>query len=465
MDDLLRQRVSTALQALLGDRVTDQPEIRKQHGAGFSYHTCQPPDWVVFPKTTEEIATIVRLCQEHQLPIIPFGAGTSVEGHVLALKGGVCVDLRSMNQILEVDAANRCATVQAGVTRNQLDAWLEGSGFFFPIGPGVNATLGGMASTRASGTNAVRYGTMKDNVLSLKVVLPDGQVIKTGSKARKSSTGYDLTRLYIGSEGTLGILAELTLKLHSYPEAIYAAVCSFPDVEAAVNTAIQTIQAGVAIAKIELLDALMMQAVNRYSGLGYPEKPTLFLEFHGSPAEIEGQIQRVQAFASRFGGTDLIWEQEETARLKLWQARTDAAPAALAMVPGSSMMSTDVCVPISRLAQCIVDTQADLAETGLFAPILGHVGDGNFHLTIPIDPASPGQFEKAKALNERLVHRALALEGTCSGEHGIGIGKLAYLAQEHGVALDVMRAIKNALDPNNLMNPGKLLPPVGPDLR
>lgn len=460
MEKLLKNRISLELQNLLGDRVTDQDEIRNEHGAGFSYHTCMPPDWVVFPRSTDEIVAIVAICRNHQIPIIPFGAGTSIEGHILALNGGVCIDLRLMNQVLEIDAANMCATVQAGVTRNQLDEVLEGSGFFFPIGPGVNATLGGMASTRASGTNAVRYGTMKENVLSLTAVLPNSQVIKTASKARKSSSGYDLTRLLIGSEGTLGIITELTLKLHSYPEAIYAAVCSFPNVEAAVNTAIKTIQNGVAIAKIELLDALLMQAVNRFSKLDYPEKPTLFLEFHGSPTEVEEQIRKVQAFAREFGGNDFFWEKDEAARLRLWRARTDAAPAAQAMVPGSKLMSTDVCVPISRLAKCIVDTQADIAVTGLFAPILGHVGDGNFHLAIPIDPAHPTQFKRAKALNERLVQRALALEGTCSGEHGIGIGKLAYLAQEHGDALDMMRTIKNAIDPANLMNPGKLLPPA-----
>ncbi|GAB3918903.1 FAD-binding oxidoreductase [Larkinella terrae] len=459
METLQTERISSAFQILLGDRFTGQLDVRKEHGSGFSYHTCMPPDWVAFPRSTEEVAAIVAICSTYQLPIIPFGAGTSIEGHILAVNGGVCVDLRLMNQVLEVDTANMCATVQAGVTRNQLDDVLEGSGFFFPIGPGVNATLGGMASTRASGTNAVRYGTMKDNVLSLTAVLPSGQVIKTASKARKSSSGYDLTRLLIGSEGTLGIITELTIKLHSYPEAIYAAICSFPEVEAAVNTAIKTIQNGIAIAKIELLDALLMRAVNRFSKLDYPEKPTLLLEFHGSPAEIEGQISKVQAIARAFGGDDFCWEKDEVARLRLWRARTDAAPSAQAMVPGSKIMSTDVCVPISRLAKCIVDTQTDIAETGLFAPILGHVGDGNFHLSIPLDPTDPSQFERAKALNERLVQRALALEGTCSGEHGIGVGKLAYMSQEHGEAVEVMRAIKTAIDPANLMNPGKLLPP------
>ncbi|MFC5412950.1 FAD-binding oxidoreductase [Larkinella bovis] len=458
MDVQQKQQAASELRALLGDRVTDRADVRQAHGTGYSYHTCMPPDWVAFPQSAEEIAGIVSICSRYQLPVVPFGAGTSLEGHVLALQGGVCLDMSRMNRILEVDFANMCLRVEAGVTRNQLDAFLDGSGFFFPIGPGVNATLGGMASTRASGTNAVRYGTMKDNVLSLTVVLPNGQCIKTGSKARKSSTGYDLTRLFVGSEGTLGVLADLTLKLHPYPEAIYAAVCAFPSVEAAVNTAIKTIQNGVPIAKIELLDALLMRAVNQYAQLAYPEKPTLFLEFHGSPVEIEGQIRSVQAYAREVGGNEFSWEKEPEARLRLWQARTDAAPAVLAMVPGASLMSTDVCVPISRLAQCIVATQHDIEKNGLFAPILGHVGDGNFHLSIPVNPAIPGQFEKAKALNERLVQRALALEGTCSGEHGIGVGKLAYMAAEHQEAVGVMWAIKKALDPTNLMNPGKLLP-------
>jgi D-lactate dehydrogenase (cytochrome) len=458
MDMQSKQIVFGQLQALLHDRVVDNETIRNEHGVGFSYHACTPPDWVVYPSSAEEISEIVKICATHQIPVIPFGAGTSVEGHILAINGGVCIDLHLMNQILEINQADMYATIQPGVTRNQLDEALQGSGFFFPIGPGVNATLGGMASTRASGTNAVRYGTMKENVLSLKVVLADGQIIKTGSKAKKSSAGYDLTHLFVGAEGTLGIITELNIKLHSYPQAIHAAVCSFPTVEAAVNTAIQTIQKGVPIAKIELLDAQMMMAINRYSVLNYEETPTLFLEFHGSESELEEQITQVETIARSFGAKEFIWEKDEAARIKLWRARTDAAPSAVALRKDGQLMSTDVCVPISRLAKCITETQTDIQETGIYAPILGHVGDGNFHLSIVIDANDAEEFEKAKALNKRLVKRALAMEGTCTGEHGIGIGKLSYMALEHGEAVNAMWAIKKAFDPLNIMNPGKLLP-------
>lgn len=458
MDKQPKQIVFEELKALLHDRVVADETTRNEHGVGFSYHACTPPDWVVYPSSVEEISAIVKICAAHQIPVIPFGAGTSVEGHILALHGGVCIDLRLMNQIQEINQADMYASIQSGVTRNQLDDALQDTGFFFPIGPGVNATIGGMASTRASGTNAVRYGTMKDNVLSLTVVLPDGQIIKTGSKARKSSAGYDLTRLFIGAEGTLGIIAELTIKLHSYPQAIYAAVCSFLTVEAAVNTAIKTIQKGIPIAKIELLDAQMMMAINRYSALNYEESPTLFLEFHGSQSELEEQIAQVQQIAQSVGAKEFIWEQDEAARKKLWRARTDAAPASVASRKDAQLMSTDVCVPISRLAKCITETQADIQETGIYAPILGHVGDGNFHLTIVIDSNDAEEFARAKALNKRLVERALAMEGTCTGEHGIGIGKLSYMPLEHGDAINTMWAIKKALDPLNIMNPGKLLP-------
>jgi len=339
-----------------------------------------------------------------------------------------------------------------------LDALLEGSGFFFPVGPGVNATLGGMAATRASGTNAVRYGTMKDNVLSLTVVLPDGQIIKTAGKAKKSSAGYDLTTLFIGSEGTLGVIAELTIKLHSYPEVSKAVVCAFPTIEAAVNTAIKTIQKGVAIARLEFLDRLMMRAINRYSAVDYPERPTLFLEFNGSAQTVKEQIHKVEQYALEFGAESFDWEKDESGRQKLWSVRTDAAPAAAALVPGAKLMVSDVCVPISRLAKCITETQTDIENAGVMAVILGHVGDGNFHMLIPILPGDAETLGKAKTLNERLVHRALVMEGTCSGEHGIGVGKLSYMPLEHREALDVMRAIKNAIDPKNIMNPGKLLP-------
>ncbi len=452
------QTIFDDLHALLGDRLTADTQTRNAHGAGFSYHACQPPDWVVYPNSTEEVAEIVRLCAQHQVPIVPFGAGTSIEGHILALHGGVCMDLSRMNTILDVNTDDLYAVIQPGVTRNQLDGRLDGSGFFFPIGPGVNATLGGMAATRASGTNAVRYGTMKDNVLALTVVLPDGQMIKTGSRARKSSTGYDLTRLFVGSEGTLGIITELTIRLHPYPEAIQTAICAFPSVDAAVSTAIRVIQKGVPMAKIELLDALMLHAINRYSDTNYPEKPTLFLEFNGSALAVQEQIQTVERIAQVFDVEGFTWAQDEASRQKLWRVRTDAAPSALALRPGSTPWSTDVCVPISKLAQCIAETQADIAQTDLTAPILGHVGDGNFHVAILIHPDDPDALEKANWLNSRMVHRALAMGGTCSGEHGIGVGKLAYMEQEHGNALAVMRAIKQALDPHNLMNPGKLLP-------
>ncbi|GAB3167901.1 FAD-binding oxidoreductase [Telluribacter humicola] len=461
MNKTLIINVFDELKDLLGDRVTQDETLCREHGAGYSYHACMPPDLVLYPSCTEEVSAVVAICARHQVPIVPFGAGTSVEGHVLALKGGVCIDLRQMHQVVALSYEDMYITVQAGVSRNQLDQLLEGSGFFFPIGPGVNATLGGMASTRASGTNAVRYGTMKDNVLALTVVLPDGQTIRTGSKARKSSAGYDLTRLLVGAEGTLGIITELTLRLHPYPAAIRAAVCSFPTVEAAVKTAITTIQKGVPIAKVELLDAVMMRAVNLYSSLSYEEKPTLFLEFHGTEGEVSEQVQKVQQYAEQHGVTGFVWAEDEPTRTRLWRARTDAAPAAMALVPGSELMGTDVCVPISRLAECIVDTQADAEATGVLAPIVGHVGDGNFHLTMLIHPDDPEGFEKAKALNERLVLRALAMEGTCSGEHGIGIGKLPYMPLEHKEALKVMLAIKKAIDPDNRMNPGKLLPDMG----
>ncbi|AFK02745.1 FAD linked oxidase domain protein [Emticicia oligotrophica DSM 17448] len=460
MEKRFNQSVFEELKSLLQDRVTSETNIRNEHGVGFSYHACTPPDCVVFPLNTQEVSEIVKICARYSTPIIPFGAGTSVEGHILALEGGVCIDLSKMNQIIEISADDMYVTVESGVTRNQIDEALEGSGFCFPIGPGVNATLGGMASTRASGTNAVRYGTMKDNVLTLKAVLPNGEIIQTGSKAKKSSAGYDLTRLLIGAEGTLGIITELTLKLHSYPEAIYAAVCSFPSVELAVNTAIKTIQRGIPISKIELLDDAMMRAINLYSALGYAEKPTLFLEFAGSEIELKEQIKKVEEITQQHEVLEFLWETSEENRKKLWRARTDAAPASVALREGGKLMSTDVCVPISKLAKCIVDTQIDIKESNILAPILGHVGDGNFHLTIVVSADDADEFERAKALNERLVTRALEMGGTCTGEHGIGVGKLHYMKAEHGEALNLMWTIKKAIDPQNIMNPGKLLPKI-----
>ena len=458
MDEQIKQSVLTELKQILSDRVSIDETVLQEHGTGFSYHQSSPPDFVVFPHTTEEIASIVNICANHQIAIIPFGAGTSVEGHILAVQGGVCIDLKEMNKVLQLDLEDMCASIQAGITRNQLDALLEGTGFFFPVGPGANATIGGMAATRASGTNAVRYGTMKDNVLSLTVVLPGGQIIKTASKAKKSSSGYNLTQLFIGSEGTLGIISELTIKLHPYPELSQAAVCSFPSIESAIHTAMKTIQQGIAVARIEFLDAITMRAINQYSHTDYREEPTLFLEFNGSAQLVKEQVQRVEHLAQEFGAQGFVWEMDEASRKKLWRIRTDATPAIAALSPGAQMMSTDVCVPISQLAKCIVETQAEIEKTGLLAAILGHVGDGNFHLGIPIHRDDKNTLEKAKGINERLVKRALAMDGTCSGEHGIGIGKLSYMSLEHGQALEVMRAIKHAIDPKNIMNPGKLLP-------
>lgn len=458
MNQQLKQIIFTQLHQLLGNRVTEEETVLREHGAGFSYHECMPPNWVVYPRSTAEVASVIGIAAQYQIPVIPFGAGTSLEGHISALKGGICIDLSEMNQVINVSFDDMHATIQAGVTRNQFDAILEGSGFFFPIGPGVNATLGGMAATRASGTNAVRYGTMKDNVLSLTVVLPDGQIIKTASKAKKSSAGYDLTPLFIGSEGTLGIITELTVKLHSCPEVSKAAVCSFPTIGAALNTAIKTIQKGIPIARVEFMDALMMHAINQYSEVAYREMPTLFLEFNGSSETVNEQIHKVEQYALEFGAEGFIWEKDESDRKKLWSVRTDAAPAVAALVPGSKLMISDVCVPISQLAKCIAETQSDIENTNITASMLGHVGDGNFHMLIPILVNDNNTMEKAKALNERLVQRALNMDGTCSGEHGIGIGKLSYMSLEHGNALNVMQSIKQAIDPQNIMNPGKLLP-------
>lgn len=402
---------------------------------------------------------MLHLCGQHHIPAIPYGAGSSVEGHLLAVLAGISVDLSGMRQILAIHIEDLDATVQAGVTRVQLNTALKGSGLFFPIDPGADASLGGMAATRASGTNAVRYGTMRDNVLGMTVVLANGRIIKTGGRARKSSAGYDLTRLLIGSEGTLGIITELTVKLYPIPEAISAAVCTFPSIDAAVDTVIQTIQLGIPVARVELLDALTISAINRYSKTALQELPTLFFEFHGSPASVAEQAQLVQEIASDFGGQDFEWASRPEDRTRLWQARHDAYFACLQMKPGCRAFPTDVCVPISRLAECIRATTADLGEVTIPIPLFGHVGDGNFHLVVLVDPENPEEMGQAEWINERVIERALSMEGTCTGEHGIGIGKARFLVREHGDgAVDVMRAIKSALDPENLLNPGKILP-------
>ena len=445
------------LKALLGDRLSTSMAVREHHGQDISYHEAHAPDAVAFPVKADEVEAIVGICAKYQTPIVPFGAGTSLEGHVAALKGGVSIDFAEMNNIIEVNADDMDVRVQPGVLRKQLNEHLRDTGLFFPIDPGADASIGGMAATRASGTNAVRYGTMRENVLALEVVLPDGRRIRTSRRARKSAAGYDLTRLYVGSEGTLGVITEITLKLYGIPEAITAAVVSFPDVDNAVQSVIKTIQYGVPIARIELLDEVQIAACNAYSKLDLAVAPTLFLEFHGSEAGAAEQAETVQAIAAEHGGGDFQWTAQAEDRSRLWQARHDAAYAAMAYRPGCKVWATDVCVPISRLAECIAETQADVANASMPIPLVGHVGDGNFHLAFLLDPDEPAEWEEAKEINNRLVKRALDMEGTCTGEHGVGSGKIDYLALEHGEALDVMRALKQTLDPDNLMNPGKMV--------
>lgn len=448
-----------SLQQQFQHRFSQGESHRLQHGRDESVHAPQPPDGVVMAESTEEVAAVVRLCAEHGVPIIPYGVGSSVEGHVLATRGGISLDLSGMNQVLAIHAEDGDATVQAGVTRKQLNDALKGTGLFFPIDPGADATLGGMAATRASGTNAVRYGTMRENVMATTTVLADGRIMKTGGRARKSSAGYDLTRLLVGSEGTLGIMTELTVKLYPIPEAISAAVCTFPSIEAAVQTVIQTIQLGVPVARIELLDALSLKAINLFSKTTLAEAPTLFFEFHGSPAGVEEQAQTVQAIADDLGGANFEWATRPEDRSRLWQARHDAYFACLQLKPGCRCFPTDVCVPISRLAECIAETQADIAQVSIPIALFGHVGDGNFHLVVLVDTDNPKEMEEAAWISRRVVERAIAMEGTCTGEHGVGLGKKKYLVAEHGeVAVDVMRAVKAALDPCGLLNPGKVLP-------
>jgi D-lactate dehydrogenase (cytochrome) len=446
-----------ALRALLGERVGTSEAVREHHGKDESAHPHALPDAVVFAQTTGEIAQVVKLCKQHRVPLIAFGAGSSVEGHVLAVHGGISLDLTRMNQVLAVNADDLDVTVQAGVTRKQLNQHLHDSGLFFPIDPGADATIGGMAATRASGTNAVRYGTMRENVMGLTVVLADGRVIRTGGRARKSSAGYDLTRLFVGSEGTLGIITEITLRLYPQPEAVSAAVCAFPDVDQAVRTVIETIQMGVPIARCELLDALTIQAVNRYSKLTLREVPMLLCEFHGTAASVEEQAKTVQDIATAHGGLDFEWATKQEDRTRLWQARHDAYLACMRLRPGNRAVVSDVCVPVSRLAECIAETNQDIAAASMPIPLFGHIGDGNFHLVILVDPNNRHDLIEADAINRRLVMRALKMGGTSTGEHGIGIGKLDFLDAEHGDAVAVMRAIKQTLDPDNLLNPGKTI--------
>jgi len=446
------------LRELLGDRISTVDSVLRQHGRGESWHPTQPPDAVCFARSSEEVAQIVRLCAETRTPVIAYGTGTSLEGQVQAVNGGICIDLSLMDSILEVNTEDLDCRVQAGVTRRQLNQNLRDTGLFFPVDPGADTSIGGMTATRASGTNAVRYGTMRENVLALSVVTANGDIIKTGTRARKSAAGYDLTRLFVGSEGTLGIITEITLRLYGLTEAISAAIVNFPDVRCAADATIQTIQMGIPVARIELVDKGYIKAINNYSNTNYPELDTLFLEFHGTHDGVAEQVKLFDEISGEFGASGFQWAQQEEDRTRLWRARHDAYYAGLAVNPGSQGYVTDVCVPISRLADCIAETQQDIASTGLFAPIIGHVGDGNFHSTIFIDPDDKAMFETALELDKRLVQRALDMGGTCTGEHGIGMGKLKHMRNEHGDgAIATMQAIKQALDPHNIMNPGKIV--------
>jgi len=454
----LPDSLTSALDILLGERATTSAAVREQHGRGEGAFSPVPPDIVCFANANAEVAAIVRLCAEHKVPVIPFGTGTSLEGHVLALKGGVSIDLSHMNEILEVNTEDLDCRVQAGVTRKQLNDHIRDTGLFFPVDPGADASLGGMAATRASGTNAVRYGTMRESVLGLTVVMPDGRIVRTGGRARKSAAGYDLTRLLVGSEGTLGVITEVQLRLFGIPEAISAAVCQFETLEGAVDTVIQTIQLGIPVARIELLDEVQLGACIAYSKLkDYERKPTLFFEFHGTENGVGEQTVMVGAIAQENGGGAFEWATRQEDRNALWQARHDAYFAACALRPGKRGISSDVCVPISRLAECIMESRADIDASGLVAPIVGHVGDGNFHVLFVIDPDDADEAQRAEGVNERMVHRALAMGGTCTGEHGIGVGKMDFLVAEQGEAVSVMRTVKMALDPDNIMNPGKIL--------
>ncbi|WP_343659117.1 FAD-linked oxidase C-terminal domain-containing protein [Ralstonia sp.] len=448
-----------ALRTRFGDRISTTEAVRAHHGRDESAYDPMLPDAVVFAQTTEEVAAVARLCFEHEIPLIPYGAGSSLEGHLLAVAGGVSLDLSQMNHVLSVHPEDLTVTVEPGVTRKQLNTEIRDTGLFFPIDPGADASIGGMCATRASGTNAVRYGTMRENVLNLTVVTADGRVIKTANRARKSSAGYDLTRLFIGSEGTLGVITEITLKLYPQPEAVSAAVCAFPTMGDAVSAVIDTIQMGVPIARVEFVDALAIRAINQYDKLTLPEMPTLFFEFHGSEHGVQEQAETVQQIAAEHKGQGFEWATRPEDRSRLWNARHNAYFAFLQLKPGCRAVTTDVCVPISRLADCVVETEKDLLASALQlpAPIVGHVGDGNFHVALLIDPNKPEELEEAERINQRIVARAIAMDGTCTGEHGVGLHKMDFLIAEHGNdAIDLMRSIKQALDPKHILNPGKI---------
>ena len=445
-----------ALGERFGDRFQQGEAIRLEHGRSETHFAPMPPDAVVFAESTDDVVTAVNLCREACVPVIPFGAGTSVEGNTLAVQGGISLDLSRMTRIVAVNAQDFDCVVEAGVRREQLNEHLRDQGLFFPIDPGANATIGGMASTRASGTNAVRYGTMREAVLGLTVVTADGRVVRTSRRARKSSAGYDLTRLFVGSEGTLGVITEVALRLHAIPEAISAATCSFETIGGAVDTVVQSIQLGIPLARVEILDDMQIRAVNRWSKMDLPELTTLFFEFHGSERYVAEQVEMIKELASANGGGEFRWAHRTEERSALWKARHEAYYAAVNLRSGAIGWATDVCVPISRLAECIVETKAELEASSVPATILGHVGDGNFHVVFSIDPGNPAELEEVKAINARLVRRALDMDGTCTGEHGIGLGKQEWLEEELGEAVDLMRSIKRAFDPDNILNPGKV---------
>ncbi|RFU49752.1 FAD-binding oxidoreductase [Paraburkholderia sp. DHOC27] len=447
-----------ALRALLGERFSTAASTRDHHGHGESYHASRPPAAVCFAQSTDEVSAIVKLCAQQRTPIIPFGAGTSLEGHVTAPHGGVCIDLGQMNAILNVRPADLDVTVQAGVTRQQLNTYLRDTGLFFPVDPGAECTLGGMAATRASGTNAVRYGTMRENVVSLTVVVASGEIIRTSGRARKSAAGYDLTRLFVGSEGTLGIITEVTLRLYGVPEATSVAICPFDDLKSAASAVATIIQMGIPVARVEFLDKYTIRATNQYSGTTYREVPTLFFEFHGSEREVHDQAALAQQIAEDHGASGFEWTADPQDRARIWKARHTVHYALQSMRPNGRIWSTDVCVPISALAGCIEETHRDIEAASFYVGIVGHVGDGNFHLGMVLDPDNPAEMAEAERINERLVHRAIAAEGTSTGEHGVGTGKIKYMELEHGGGVKLMHAIKRALDPDNLFNPGKILP-------
>jgi D-lactate dehydrogenase (cytochrome) len=451
-------RVKDVLAARFGNKLVTSDAVRAQHANTTTWLVNEPPDAVVYAASSEDVQAIVAICAEHKVPVIPFGTGTSLEGHVNAPFGGVSIDLSEMNRVLAVHAEDLDCVVEPGVTRKRLNEHLRDQGLFFPIDPGADASIGGMASTRASGTNAVRYGTMKDNVIALKAVLANGEIVSTARRAKKSSAGYDLTRLFVGAEGTLGVITEITLRLAGIPEAISAGVCPFPSVEAACNATIATIQSGIPVARIELLDELQVKASNAYSKLTLKESPTLFLEFHGTDAGVAEQSQRFGEIAAEFGGGPFEWATKAEDRNRLWQARHDSYWAMLSLRPGCKGFATDVCVPISKLAECVAATQRDIAELKLIAPIVGHVGDGNFHVGVMVDMNDTDEAARGQKFLDRLVERAIAMDGTCTGEHGVGQGKIKYLEAELGKAgVEVMRSLKRALDPDNIFNPGKIV--------